>query len=60
MLRGNQHGGCKYDDLQNWLDMTSLENPLLRYFFLLCMSPEVVMPSIPKVYVLKREMVQGI
>ena len=23
-----QHGGRPYDDLQNWLDMTSLENPL--------------------------------
>ena len=21
MLRGNQHGGCQYDDLQNWLDI---------------------------------------
>ena len=21
MLRGNQHGGREYDDLQNWLDM---------------------------------------
>ena len=30
MLRGNQHGGCEYDDLQNWIDMTSHENPLLR------------------------------
>ena len=29
MQRGNQHGSCKYDDLQNWLDMTSHENPLL-------------------------------
>ena len=29
MLRGNQHGGFEYDDLQNWLDMTSHENPLL-------------------------------
>ena len=28
MLRGNQHGGGEYDDLQNWLDMTSHENPL--------------------------------
>ena len=23
----NMHGGCEYDDLQNWLDMTSHENP---------------------------------
>ena len=30
MLRGNQHGGREYDDLQNWLDMTSHENPLLH------------------------------
>ena len=30
MLRGNQHGGRRYDDLQNWLDMTSHENPLCR------------------------------
>ena len=30
MLRGNQHGGGKYDDLQNWLDMMSHEKPLLR------------------------------
>ena len=29
MLRGNQHGDGKYDDLQNWLDMKSHENPLL-------------------------------
>ena len=28
--KGNQHGGRKYDDLQNWLDMTSHKNPLLR------------------------------
>ena len=27
--RGNQHGRCKYDDLQNWLDMMSHENPQL-------------------------------
>ena len=33
MLRGNQHGGREYDDLQNWLDMTSHENPL--YFQLI-------------------------
>ena len=36
MLRGNQHGGCKYDDLQNWLHMTSHENSLfngLLYFW---------------------------
>ena len=26
--KGNQHGGRKLDDLQNWLDMTSHENPL--------------------------------
>ena len=32
MLRGNQHGGRKYDDLQNWLNMTSHENPLLFAF----------------------------
>ena len=25
MLRGNQHGSGPYDDLQNWLDMTSHE-----------------------------------
>ena len=25
MLRGNQHGGHKNDDLQNWLDMASHE-----------------------------------
>ena len=30
MRSGNQHGGRKYDDLQNWLDMTSHENPLLQ------------------------------
>ena len=29
MQRGNQHGGHENDDLQNWLDMTSHENPLL-------------------------------
>ena len=28
ILRGNQHGGHENDDLQNWLDMTSHENPL--------------------------------
>ena len=27
--RGNQHGGHEYNDLQNWFDMTSHENPLL-------------------------------
>ena len=27
--KGNQHGGREKDDLQNWLDMTSHENPLL-------------------------------
>ena len=31
MWRGNQHGGQKCDDLQNWLDMTSHENPLLWF-----------------------------
>ena len=30
MLRGNQHGGRKYDDLQNWFDVMPHENPLLR------------------------------
>ena len=30
MLRGNQHGGRKYDDLQNWLDMMSYENLLFK------------------------------
>ena len=24
MLRGNQHGGCEYDDLQNWRHMKTL------------------------------------
>ena len=33
MLRGNQHGGCEYDDLQNWLDMTSHENPLITAIY---------------------------
>ena len=28
LRRGNQHGGRKRDDLQNWLVMTSHENPL--------------------------------
>ena len=28
-VKGNQHGIREYDDLQNWLDMTSHENPLL-------------------------------
>ena len=27
---GNQHGGHKYDDLQNWLHMTSHENLLCK------------------------------
>ena len=27
--KGSQHGSRKYDDLQNWHDMTSHENPLL-------------------------------
>ena len=27
MEEGNQHGGRKYDDLQNWLNMTTHENP---------------------------------
>ena len=26
--KGNQHGGREFDDLQNWLDMASRENPL--------------------------------
>ena len=26
--KGNQHGGRKYEDLHDWLDMTSHENPL--------------------------------
>ena len=26
----NQHGGREYNDLQNLLDMTSHENPLLK------------------------------
>ena len=33
--KGNQHGGRKYDDyfndLQNWLDMTSHENPYFEF-----------------------------
>ena len=29
MLSGSQHGGREYDDLQNWFDMMSHENPLL-------------------------------
>ena len=29
MPRGNHHGGREYGDLQNWLDMTSHEDPLL-------------------------------
>ena len=29
MATGHQHGGRENDDLQNWLDMTSYENPLL-------------------------------
>ena len=29
--KGNQHGGREWDDLQNWLDMTSHENPLLLH-----------------------------
>ena len=33
MLRGNQHGGREYDDLQNWLDMMSHENPLLMMLY---------------------------
>ena len=28
MLGGNQHGGREQDDLQNYLDMASHENPL--------------------------------
>ena len=27
--KGNQHGGREYDDLQNWLYMTSHVDPLL-------------------------------
>ena len=30
MGSGNQHGGGVCDDLQNWLDMTSQENALLK------------------------------
>ena len=33
MLRGNQHGGHENDDLQNWFDMTSDENPLFYNYF---------------------------
>ena len=29
MFRGNQHSGSEYHDFQNWLDLTSRENPLL-------------------------------
>ena len=29
--RGNQHGGGEYDDLQNWPDMTSHENPRFSF-----------------------------
>ena len=28
MQKGNQHGSCHYDNLQNWHAMTSHENPL--------------------------------
>ena len=28
MQKGNQHGGRKFNDLQNGLDVTSHENPL--------------------------------
>ena len=31
MQRGNQHGGRKYDNLQNLLEMTSHENPLSSF-----------------------------
>ena len=40
-VKGNQHGSCEYDDLQNWLDMTSHENPLLHgcvYFEVTCQN----------------------
>ena len=28
-MNKKKHGGREYDDLQNWLEMTSHENPLL-------------------------------
>ena len=34
MGSGNQHGGRECDDLQNWLHMTSHENP--KKFIFIC------------------------
>ena len=44
MQRGNQHGGREYDDLQDLLDMTSHDNPLLLHLGLKVrvLSPEVL------------------
>ena len=39
MLRGNQHGGREFVDLQNWLHMTSHENPL--FIVLIVSLPEL-------------------
>ena len=36
MGTGNQHGSHKYDDLENLLDMTSHEKPLLALFAVVC------------------------
>ena len=57
MLRGNQHGGREYDDLQNWLDMTSHENPLYEerpvYFTRWCHFQLVNAQTVIKLYSLK-------
>ena len=39
---GNQHGGRGYNDLQNWLDMTSRENPYRDLF--VCVTLEWFLP----------------
>ena len=41
MLRGNQHGGYEYDDLQNWLDMTSHENHLFCFAGVVGKNPKI-------------------
>ena len=46
MLRGNQHGGREYDDLQNWLDMTSHKN-LINDSQLAKMQKKIPLMSLP-------------
>ena len=52
MLRGNQHGGREYDDLQSWLDMTSHEKPVL--------GMDIYITKVPGDWVPYRVLSQGV